>query len=210
MQAWQAFRLDNNRDRHDTQQQRQWSSFRNLQSASGCGSSMEDALVATSCRGDLLIVTQNNALGYSHHAFQKLYPVCIPHKRLEHTSLCIVRFNHKADAVILAGRHFLGVVLPPPRDQNGALCPSDEWRLEIFLNDPSNSSSTQILDATFPQQFDNHICTIDASGVITFWDIYGGDTTSLITGVPHVQMLCFGSEQHSQCNRILACQLHVP
>lgn len=101
-------------------------------------------------------------------------------------------------------------VLPPPRDQNGALCPSDEWRLEIFLNDPSNSSSTQILDATFPQQFDNHICTIDASGVITFWDIYGGDTTSLITGVPHVQMLCFGSEQHSQCNRILACQLHVP
>lgn len=89
-------------------------------------------------------------------------------------------------------------MLPPPRDQNGALCPSDEWRLEIFLNDPSNSSSTQILDATFPQQFDNHICTIDASGVITFWDIYGGDTTSLITGVPHVQMLCFGSEQHSR------------
>jgi len=122
VQAWQAFRLDNNRDRHDTQQQRQWSSFRNLQSASGCGSSMEDALVATSCRGDLLIVTQNNALGYSHHAFQKLYPVCIPHKRLEHTSLCIVRFNHKADAVILAGRHFLGVASDQRTHNNVFLC----------------------------------------------------------------------------------------
>ena len=70
---------------------------------------MHDALVATSCRGDLLVVTRTNALSYSHHAFQKLCPVCIPHERLEHTSLCIVRFNHKADAVLLAGRHFLGV-----------------------------------------------------------------------------------------------------
>lgn len=86
------------------------------------GSSMEDALVATSCRGDLLIVTQNNALGYSHHAFQKLYPVCIPHKRLEHTSLCIVRFNHKADAVILAGRHFLGVASDQRTHNNVFLC----------------------------------------------------------------------------------------
>ena len=87
-----------------------------------CCSSMEDALVATSCRGDLLIVTRNNALGYSHHAFQKLYPVCIPHKRLEHTSLCIVRFNHKADAVILAGRHFLGVASDQRTHNNVFLC----------------------------------------------------------------------------------------
>ena len=83
---------------------------------------MEAALVATSCRGDLLIVTRNNALGYSHHAFQKLYPVCIPHKRLEHTSLCIVRFNHKADAVILAGRHFLGVASDQRTHNNVFLC----------------------------------------------------------------------------------------
>lgn len=87
-----------------------------------CCSSMEDALVATSCRGDLLIVTRNNSLGYSHHAFQKLYPVCIPHKRLEHTSLCIVRFNHKADAVILAGRHFLGVASDQRTHNNVFLC----------------------------------------------------------------------------------------
>jgi hypothetical protein len=86
-------------------------------------------------------------------------------------------------------------VLLPPRDQTGALCPSDEWRLEIFLNDHSNNRSTAVLDAIFPQQFDNHICTIDASGVIKFWDIYGGDITSVITGIHHVQMLCFGSEK---------------
>jgi len=94
-------------------------------------------------------------------------------------------------------------VLLPPRDQTGALCPSDEWRLEIFLNDHSNNRSTAVLDAIFPQQFDNHICTIDASGVIKFWDIYGGDTTSVITGIHHVQMLCFGSEKHSRFGAFL-------
>ena len=45
-----------------------------------------------------------------------------PHKRLEHTSLCIVRFNHKADAVILAGRHFLGVASDQRTHNNVFLC----------------------------------------------------------------------------------------
>ena len=156
---------------------------------------MEDALVATSCRGDLLIVTQNNALGYSHHAFQKLYPVCIPHKRLEHTSLCIVRFNHKADAVILAGRHFLGVASDQRTHNNVffmrvsrcclhhatkmarcALQMSGDWRYSSMI------PATLVPLKSWMQLFRNNLITTSAQSmppVLLRFGIFMGETQHL-------------------------------
>jgi len=55
--------------------------------------------------------------------------------------------------------------------------------------------STVIVDAIFPAQFDNHICTLDTVGILRFWDVANGISSTVVTGIGDVRAFCFGSEQ---------------
>lgn len=65
-------------------------------------------LVATSDFGDLLVVTCENSFLYAHD-HDKLQHVRTPPGMLDSVALNSVRFNSPADAVLIAGAHFLCV-----------------------------------------------------------------------------------------------------
>ena len=65
-------------------------------------------LVATSDFGDLLVVTCENSFLYAHD-HDKLQHVRTPPGMLDSVTLNSVRFNSPADAVLIAGAHFLCV-----------------------------------------------------------------------------------------------------
>mmetsp|Transcript_4302 Transcript_4302/g.13508 ORF Transcript_4302/g.13508 Transcript_4302/m.13508 type:complete len:613 (+) Transcript_4302:177-2015(+) len=152
------------------------------------------SLIATSQCGDFLVATQGNTLRYSHYSHKKLWPVFFSDQMadsyLQQTTLFAVRFNLKATAALLAGRACLFAVLPTPRGQDGALCHLEKWSISILIR---KATPSVLIDAIFPRQFDDHICSIDSLGVLRFWDVFGRATTKIETGICDVQVFCFGS-----------------
>lgn len=59
----------------------------------------------------------------------------------------------------------------------------------------NNDGGAPLVDAIFPEQFDNHICALDTAGIVRFWDIKSGMTTTIVTNVRDVRAFCFGSSQ---------------
>ena len=71
------------------------------------------------------------------------------------------------------------------------LCHSERWSASVFVDD--EASGAALVDAIFPAQFDDHICAIDAAGILRFWDVASGTVTTIITGIENVRDFCFGS-----------------
>lgn len=55
--------------------------------------------------------------------------------------------------------------------------------------------SATLVEAIFPEQFDNHICTLDNAGTVRFWNISGGIVTTIVTNIHDVRAFCFGAAQ---------------
>lgn len=152
------------------------------------------SLVAMSECGDLLVVTSGNTLRYGHCSCGdlRIVPVSIPIGELDGTTLHSVRFNSSADAILLTGPHFLCLVLPPTRGQGGALSTLDQWNVSVLID---NDVSAMLVDAIFPPQFDDHICTLDTDGLLRFWNVIDGAVTTFETGLNDARAFCFGIEQ---------------
>ena len=80
-------------------------------------------------------------------------------------------------------------MLPPARAPNGALCNLNTWALSNLIDE---SAGVTLVDAIFPRQFDDHICTIDSSGLLRFWNVFGGVLTTVSTGIQDACGFCFG------------------
>jgi hypothetical protein len=150
----------------------------------------QTSLIATSIFGDFLVYSEG-FLKYAHaHDSFHLRPVCIDRKIVEE-AISKLDFNKSADTVLLVGPSMLGVVLPPPRKQDGVLNLSYEWTTSIFLRE----NDVPIVDAMFPRQCDDHICILNTAGVLRFLHVISGIVTKIITTIYDARDFCFGVSQ---------------
>ena len=82
--------------------------------------------------------------------------------------------------------------MPPTRGQGGALSTLDQWNVSVLID---NDVSAMLVDAIFPPQFDDHICTLDTDGLLRFWNVIDGAVTTFETGLNDARAFCFGIEQ---------------
>ncbi len=81
-------------------------------------------------------------------------------------------------------------VMPPQRGQDGAFSLSAKWMAAHLL---TADDGTMIVDAMFPQQFDDHVCALDTIGNLRFWNVSSGVMTRIITTVVGARAFCFGA-----------------
>ena len=81
--------------------------------------------------------------------------------------------------------------MPPPRGRDGAF-DNLNWDASVFVDDDSRP---MLVDATFPLHFDDHISALDAAGVLHFWSVASGVTTTFATKIYDAKAFCFGAER---------------
>jgi len=158
------------------------------------------SLIATSSFGDILVLTERS-LKYSHVdvSLDELHPVSINRSILEQT-ITKLEFNESADAVLLVGPSMLGAVLPPPRRPDGGLSLSCKWTTSVFLSE----DDATIVDATFPRQFDDHVCMLNTAGVFRFFNVTSGIPTKVITTIYDARDFCFGLSEWGRFGAFVA------
>mmetsp|Transcript_13214 Transcript_13214/g.43137 ORF Transcript_13214/g.43137 Transcript_13214/m.43137 type:complete len:546 (+) Transcript_13214:121-1758(+) len=179
-----------------------------LEELTPASSQRRASFIATSAYGDVLALSQNNVLHYTHSSLRDLRPILVDGNAFKLATLTTIRFNASAEAVLVAGPNILCTVLPPPRGRDGALCRRAAWNSSVLI-DQACSVNSSLVDAIFPAQFDDYICTLDANGVLCFWDVGSSKATTIITRIQCARAFCFGSARWGRFNIFAVTSNHL-
>jgi hypothetical protein len=78
-----------------------------LEELTPASSQRRASFIATSAYGDVLALSQNNVLHYTHSSLRDLRPILVDGNAFKLATLTTIRFNASAEAVLVAGPNIL-------------------------------------------------------------------------------------------------------